>query len=326
MLRLPRRNWSCLVVVLVGCGHIALAEDSVSLAQRAALFTSLPAVHAPIADNGMVLDLRYSNFAQRLQSSDESNQTQVGGRGDIIFQIGGEKSALWKGFEIELRHTIVHGEANFGRGFGQNGVFFPPNTAMIFPRRNETSLTLSQAFANRMKLAFGKFDMIGLTAATPLAGGGGLDTFSNFAITLPVSGILAPYAVGANLSYATRSADYSLMIYDPRNGQEDRTLDFTFEAGISAMLNVMLPRKWGGKPGYHTFTGAINDAKSPDLSAPPGQPSTLVGQWYVAYALQQYLFHDEHDPSKGWGIFARVAVQTATARFVGCGRCPVPLQ
>ncbi len=287
-----------------------------ALTQRATLFTSLPEVEQAFKPRGIDLKLDYTNFVQRLYASSDNNKTEISGRGDLVLKIDGDNAPFWKGFGIELRHTMTHGDANFGRGFGNGGVFFPPNTALTFPRRNETSFSVHQRFDNNMRLSLGKFDVLTATEAMPLSGGGGMNSFTNLALAAPVTGIISPYAVGGILNIPTQHANYTLMVYDPRNGQDPRTIGFTFEAGMAAMLNVTLPLKWAGKPGYHTFTGALNDVESEDLESPPDMPSTIIGQWYVAYALQQFIGVHEADPSKGWGFFGRIGASDSNPNAI----------
>lgn len=291
----------------------AQANDN-PISNRQALLDGPGTAKQKLRDSGVDLDLRYTNFQQNLSGATDGNGSQNGGRGDLVMNFDGEKLGLWKGFSVNLRHTMVHGQANFNRGFGQNGVLLPYNTAMVFPRENETSLNVTQKFNDTVSISAGKFDMFALSEAAPLQGGSGMDTFTNLGIAAAINGLVSPYTTGVMLNVNTSKALMSFMVYDPRNTQGDngRPISHTFEDGTSAMANITLPISIAGRMGYHTFNATASDQKHPNLRT--GEP--VNRRWFGGYSFQQFLQHDADDPSKGWGLFGRIGVTDRNPNFI----------
>ncbi|GLP96034.1 carbohydrate porin [Paraferrimonas sedimenticola] len=258
-----------------------------------------------LKEKGIDLSMSYTNFAYDWQSDNGAKPSQNGGRGDINVTIDGKAIGLWDGFSVNVNQIFLHGQNNFNRTMGQNDVIMSPVLGMTFPRENETSAHVTQQFGKRVAVMAGKFDMIKMASATPLVGGGGLSTFSNMAIAAPISGIVSPFSTGAVLSVQGDKASYTFMVYDPRNTQNsNRVLDHTFEDGTSGMANIRVPVTIGGKQGYHSITANVSDYKGKDIR---GTGEMKKRRWYAAYDVQQYLFQNKDDPSKGWGVFGRIA-------------------
>ena len=90
-------------------------------------------------------------------------------------------------------------------------------------------------------MSVGKFNVLDLAAATPLMGGGGETTFWNTGIAAPVSGVTPPYIVGAIASIKTTPATFTLMVYDPRNGQNLDVIAHPFNDGTTTSSRRRFP-------------------------------------------------------------------------------------
>jgi porin len=272
---------------------------------------------AALKERGLTIDAWITGFYQGIVAGRGNKQWQLGGKGDLIVTLDGGKAGLWRGFFVS-----VHQEWNFGRDINNagDGSLLPLNTAMAFPREggfNEnTSVVVTQVFSEAFSLSAGKFNLLELAAGVPLTGGGGLDTFTNLGLAAPASGVTPPYLLGAVASWKTEPAHFTLMVYDPRNAQEQDVLDKPFDKGTTTSLAVTFPTKFGGLPGYYGLRGVYSSKNGSDLSYVPfnrlpaasGLSLTKKGYYYGSASFQQYLAVDPADQRRGWGVFGEVGL------------------
>lgn len=135
-----------------------------------------------------------------MASPDEgNNHLQYGGKLNAKFAFDGAKLGLWEGLsanahiEYKYEHSV--------NGF--NGVLLPINTQIYEPANTDyaVSLTVSQRFGKDVVLTIGKFNMVDAASATPIVGGGGINTFWNLNFAAP------PYITGLSLSVNTEPAN-----------------------------------------------------------------------------------------------------------------------
>ena len=89
----------------------------------------------------------------------------------------GGKAGLWNGLFIGIR-----GEENYGRDLnGYGNTMLPNNVSLAFPgpRSGDMGLEITQKFSDEVAIKFGKLNMVDAAKATPIKGGGGIDTFMN---------------------------------------------------------------------------------------------------------------------------------------------------
>jgi len=260
-------------------------------------------------------------------SGDGDQGAQSGGKGDIRFGFDGHKLGLWEGIFLNLHGEFVFGDDANSQG---DGVLIPVNTALAFPRLGgsdeELSLTLTQRLGERSLLSLGKFNMLDAVARTPLIGGGGIDTFMNLGLAAPISGVTPAYLLGGLLTHTTESASYGLFVYDPRSAQDSETLRNPFDDGVTFSLSVTLPTRLAGNTSIHRLRGVYSTQEGidlrdlPQLVLPPEaeqELGTRSGYWFFSYAFQHFLFQDEADPSRGWGVFGQVGVSDGNPNPVG---------
>jgi len=262
---------------------------------------------------GIGIDGRITHFYSGFLSGDGRKFGASGAKADAFLTLDSEKLGLWKGFSVTL-----HQEWNIGLDSNSTGagVLLPPNTAMALPRLggydHDTSIVVSQRFTDALSVSAGKFNLLDLAAKTPVAGGGGIDTFSNIAIAAPISGVTPPYLLGAIATYKTNSAIFTLMVYDPRNAQDPEVLRQPFRDGTTASLAMTVPVVIGGLQGFYGIRGVystksgFNLQELPALLLPPASRGVLQknGYWYGSVSAQQYLWQDPANPGRAWGFFA----------------------
>jgi len=261
-------------------------------------------------EHGVSLGIELTQFVSGMTSGEGSKNWQYGGKGDLYFTLNGAKAGLWDGLFISVR-----GEQNYGRdinGFGETLV--PNNASLAFPGSGEGDLgvEITQKFSDVVALKFGKLNMLDAAKATPIKGGGGVDTFMNMALAAPISGLMPPEILGAILSVNTKPVSYALAVYDPISATQRTGFENPFSEGVSFRGSATLVAKpfglqgfYGLKAMYSTMEGL--DLRSiPDLLLPPKTETVLPTRshpYFFAVSIQQYLYQDANDPKRGWGFF-----------------------
>jgi porin len=130
--------------------------------------------------------------------------------------------------------------------------------------------------------------------------------------------LVPPYITGGSLSVRTEIANFTLMVYDPKDSQNGSGLSGWGQDGINTRLSVQFPVKIAGRDGYQTLVGiwstkdSVDLADLPQLVLPVKPPSTTVdvkgNSWYLGWNFQQYLWQSSADPRQGWGIFGQAFI------------------
>jgi porin len=262
---------------------------------------------------GIDVNGRITHFYQGITAGDGRRMWQAGAKAEASVKVDAEKLGLWRGFSVNLQQ-----EWNIGRDAIKlgSGVLLPVNTSMILPRiggyENDTSINVTQTFGDSFSVSAGKFNMLTLAAGTPLAGGGGVDTFMNIGLAAPVSGVTPPYLIGAMATLKTQPAIFTLMVYDPRNAQDPEVLRRPFKDGVTTSLSMTIPtRLFFGLQGFYGVRGVystqegFNLSELPALLLPPQSRGSLEkkGYSYGSISFQQNLWEDPSDPRRSWGVF-----------------------
>lgn len=330
----PRRIAKTVAALLVlSAAPVHAAENG--LLTRPSLLGAPAGLKAKLRVYGITTDASLTQFAQGLASGDGDRGVQSGGKGDILVALDGRKFGLWDGVSANLHAEFVFGDDANAQG---SGTLIPVNTALAFPRSGdsdqELSFTLTQRFRQSTLLTLGKFNMLDAASRTPLIGGGGIDTFMNLGLAAPISGVTPAYLLGGLLTHRTDFATFSAFLYDPRSAQDSDTLKHPFDDGVTLSLSAAVPTRLFGNTTIHRARGVYSTQEGidlrdiPQLQLPPGAERTLgtrSGYWFFSYAFQHFLFQDEADPSRGWGVFGQVAVSdgnpnpVARSGFLGLG-------
>ncbi|WP_428820714.1 carbohydrate porin [Microbulbifer sp. MCCC 1A16149] len=297
--------------------NVDQADNGTSLCSRPALFDCPGGARQTLRDRGVNIDARLTQFSQGVLDGDGSKSWQYGGKGDLIVNLDMSKLGLWRGFSVNVHQEWIYGEDANNPG---NGELFPFNTALAYPRLggsdSETALTLRQQFGDSTSLSFGKFNMLSFAAKKPLAGGGGLDTFMNIGLAAPISGVTPPYLFGFIGAHKTEHAAFTLMVYDPRNSQDQEVIKNPFSEGTTTSISATFPVKVADNKGFYSVRGVYSSKSGFDLNLipalldlPPESESLLAkkGYWYLSAAAQQYLYHTPGNPDAGWGLFLEAA-------------------
>jgi porin len=293
-------------------------DTMLPLHQRPTLFGGPNSPEQQLRDRGLGLDLSWTQFGQAMTSpSSGDNGMQWGGKLNAKFNLDFAKMGLWDGFSASALYEYKTG--NSVNGF--NGVLLPINTQMYEPA-DETqalSLTFTQRFSKDLSFSVGKFNMVDAASATPIVGGGGINTFWNLNFAAPPSGMVPPYITGFSGTLRTEPVNYTLMVYDPKDSQNGSGLSGWGQDGINLRLSLQFPIKPGGLTGYQTLVGVFSTRDQIDLAdlpqlilpVPPGQNTKVNikdNSWYLGWNFQQYLSQNPNNPAEGWGLFGQAFI------------------
>ena len=302
---------------MLAASPLAAEDAASSIWSRPTLLDGAGGPKEALRNHGISIDVWQSQYYQGMTSGTGPHDFENGGKIDAFATIDGAKMGLWQGLYVNIHHEWIYGDDVNHRG----GTLLPVNSGLKFPDfggfDHDTSITVTQVFNERVSLSAGKFNMLDVLSKTPLLGGGGLDTFMNVGLALPVTGITPPYVLGANLTIKTDPAVFSLFVHDPRNAQTWDVIETPFSDGTVVLGSITVPVKPFGLSGFQSVKAAfstqdgLNLADVPLLFLPP-EAETIAGRkdgrWYFGYAFQQYLYQDPANPQNGWGVFGQLGL------------------
>lgn len=319
-------------VVLLFFFSVAVNAEELGLLSRPSLAEVPGGIKERLQTSGVTVDASLTQLFQGLASGDGDQDIETGGKGDIILAFDGYRLGLWKGLSINMHGEFVYGDDLNGL---QGGTLIPVNTALTFPGSDEElSLTFTQQLNNQSMLTIGKFNMLSAASRTPLLSGGGIETFMNLGLAAPISGVTPAYIIGGSLNLRTDFANLGLLVYDPRDAQDSDVLQNPFSDGVTFSLSANVPFRRNGTLTLHSIRLVHSTQEGIDLDGisllglPPAaqnEINTRSGYWFGSYAFQHFLFQEQSDPSKGWGIFGQIALSDGNPNpfqwsgFIGVG-------
>ncbi len=259
--------------------------------------------------DGLDMRLEWSQFYQGLTKGGGDKTWQYGGKWDAQVRV-----SPWEGFTVTFQ-----GNWNYGHSVnGYAGSLIPVNSALFFPgiegaeRSDLMALYAQQNFGDLVSVLVGKLNLVEFARATPLRGGGGVDTFWNVNLATPITGLSPPTINGAQLRINTQPVSYSLTVFDPQDATNRPLFYELFQTGYNVMGTATLKTSLAGLSGFYGIKGIYSTKEGTDLSQiipPPGVPLGFVtkkGSWYVGFSMQQYLVQDPTNPARGWGVFGEI--------------------
>jgi porin len=266
---------------------------------------------------GLDVRLEWSQFYQGLLRGEGDKRWRYGGKWDAQVRADLSRLGFWNGLSV-----TGQGQFNYGHSVnGIGGALLPVNTALMFPgiegadRSDIMALFATQHFGDLVSLRVGKLNLLEFPRATPLRGGGGIDTFWNINLAAPITGLIPPTLNGAMLGINTQPVSFSFMVFDPQDATNRPLFSDLFENGISFMGTATLQTTIAGLTGFYGIRALYSSREGPDFSEvirPPGTPvNTKQGSYYVGASFQQYLIQDPSNPAKGWAFLVRSRRPTA---------------
>jgi porin len=264
-------------------------------------------------ESGVELRLEWSQFYQGMTSGQGGKNWQSGGHWDGQGRFDLSKWGLWEGLSV-----TVQGYWNIGQSVnGNGGSLFPVNSALYFPgivredRSDIVALYVQQDFGKLVSVLIGKLNLVEFSRATPLRGGGGVDTFWNVNLATPITGLTPPTIYGAQVRLNTQPVSYSLTVFDSQDATNKPLFDNLFQNGVNIMGTATYKTSIAGLSGSYGIKGLYSNKTGADLSLliPSAINNVLFtksGSWYVGLSMQQYLIQDPNNPGRGWGVFGEI--------------------
>ena len=272
-------------------------------------------------DHGIDLRTDFTQFYQGVTNGGFRQTFPYGLKFDYWGTIEFEKLVGWEGLFANL-----HVESRFGDSVNPYvGSMIPANFALEFPKPHGsasalTNMSFEQFLGENFVVTFGKFNQADGVNIHPFLGGNGINRFMNEAFVLsPIYAQTLNYSVpGAGFSYL-RKLDpiVTFFVVDPTGRADTPGLKNLFSNGVSLFSQLRLPVAPFGLPGHQMVEGTYATGRFSPLSEeeliilnrPPGTPGILrTGSWVVTYGFDQFLFVDDADPTKGWGIFGNISL------------------
>ncbi|MHC4758094.1 MAG: carbohydrate porin [Planctomycetota bacterium] len=318
--------------------QVSAAGDLEDIWKREKLTGDWYGLRTDLAEHGVSLDLRLSQFYQAVTSGGANTNAAYGGKFDYILKIDGQKLGLWPGF-----FATIHAETQFGNSITSDaGAFAFPNTAMLWPLPDYRGTAISgvlveQALSKNFVLAGGKINVLDLWTMVYPHTGAGQEGFMN---TNMVASAL-PWFRWVNLSVMGGGALFladdgqiqgGVVVFDSQNSSTTTGFDDMFEDGTAVVGLWRFFFEVGGKPGSLLFAGGTSSRdydslESSDWGFVPGvglTGETKDDAWTTAVYYDQVFWQapdnakknmrfftgwslSDGDPSFGrWGGFASV--------------------
>lgn len=269
-----------------------------------------------MADHGITLDLRLTQYYQGVAFGGENTNFAYGGKMDYILTLDGKKLGLWDGLFVTL-----HAETQFGRSInGDAGALSLPNTNMLFPLpgQHETAITgllFEQALSKNFLLALGKINVLDLWTMVYPRVGGGIDGFANLNVIVPA----LPFFRYVNLSVLGGGAlvlrddgqiQGGVLVFDTNNSTTTTGIPELFDSGAAVLGLWRFFFDIDEKPGRLLFAVAGSTRKyasldpldwNLDLFSGHSKVGKKNGEWTAAVVYDQVLWqHPDNDKRDLW--------------------------
>ncbi len=221
-------------------------------------------LRSDLAEHGISLDFRLSQYYQSVTSGGKNTNATYGGKFDYILKLDGHKLGLWEGFFVTM-----HAETQFGNSIlGDAGAFALPNTSMLYPLPGYrgtaiTGLLLEQALSKNFALAGGKINVIDLWNMLYPHTGAGVDGFMNtnmIATALPWFRWVNLSVMGGGAMVLTDDGQIQggVFAFDTQNSTTTSGFNDLFDDGTAILGLWRFFFDVDGKPGSLLFAGGTS--------------------------------------------------------------------
>lgn len=261
-----------------------------------------------LADQGVDLNLDFTQYYQGLLSGTGSKSFEYGGRFDaqVDFDLG--KLGLLDGAALHTLTEYRYGALDPFLG----GVLVATNAGLVLPANAHrelvvSSLYIAQKLGETVNLMVGKINTDEFEDTNPFFGGYGRDRFLNAAFAASPSGVMPSVIMGAVISVDWRPVAWTFMVFDP----DDRTRDYaptgfvhdgvTFS--VSGSSSAVIADHTGSLTVSATYS-TKEDVELEDLLLPPElRTGRRERSWYTSVELAYFLHENPERPMERWGLF-----------------------
>jgi porin len=282
-----------------------------------------------MADKGLTVDLRLTQFLQGVASGGVNETTRYGGLIDYVFNLDGEKLGLWKGSYFNM-----HARTQFGNSVdGAAGAFTFPNTVMLWPLPDYhgtaiTGLYYMQMVSPKVGLIVGKLDVLDIWTMIYPHTGGGYEGFMN----LNVIAAALPWFRWVNLSvmgggglvmHDDGQIEGGLLVFDTQNASTTTGFNDMFDNGVGILGLWRLFFEMDDKPGTILFafggsTGTYDSLDPTDWEFIPGLGavgSPTTGTWSGGIFYDQVFWQDSAHADRNLRLFTGWSVSDGNPSF-----------
>jgi porin len=262
-------------------------------------------------ERGLSLYVTNNQFHQGVASGGAEQAFRWGSKFEMLAHLDAERAGLWPGATIDL-----YAESRLGNSIDAfAGAYSPVNLAMHFPVPHEqitaiTGLQLMQAISDEFGLFVGKLNALNGDPERflryPLT-----SQFWNAAFNFNLALDRYPYsAPGAGFYYDPEEGpSLAFLVLDGRDSPRTSGLANLGENGAFLYGEAKLKTSFLGLPGLQTLGGLYGTGRfadldpSPFLNLPEGAPPKTRGVWTLLWHVEQRLWVDDDDPTRGLGLY-----------------------
>lgn len=298
-------------------------------------------VRDDLGKKGVVLDLDANLTPQSLVSGGKDTDTKFWGNTTYTLNLDSQKMGLWPGGFVKVEGVSSFGDSladNIGAFVPANETWLYPD--VNDPSSALMSATFTQFLSPKFGVFGGKINTLDL-AFTEFTGNYN-SQFLNLSMNIPMAEALVPLSAfgGGAVFLPTESLNFSALVLDPSGTPTDNDITDAFSDGVMGLAAGSLKIKPFGFSGQQRLTGIWSNKERTALSqdptniarmlattrfpllANPGPALTRVlerlapgllepveplntedSTWAVVYGFDQYFWHPNDDPKRGFGLF-----------------------
>lgn len=322
-------GWAAEGIYADGCSADGCGErlfGSISTLTSNSLFDTCGDARSSVADSGITFNANVAQFYMGVVSGGTDQSGRYSGHGDYVANIDGDKALGMKGMFIKLR-----AEHRFGESMaGTTGAFFPPNVAADLPVADSdklylTNVLFTQMFSETFGVFAGKLDTLD-GDQNAFASGRGIRQFSNVAfVATPIGLRTTPYST-LGTGFVILKDLQPIFTFSALNATDTSGtvgINQLFQDGVVLVPELRLPTEFFGLPGHQLFGGTwssrnyVSLTQDPRIILPNVPIARQSDSWSLYYNFDQFLYVDQNDPKRGWGLFGRAGIADEKTNPVG---------
>ncbi len=286
-------------------------------------------LRSDLAQHGINLDIRLSQYFQGVTSGGANTNGAYGGKLDYYLNVDGSKIGLWEGLGM-----IMHTETQFGNSIlGDAGAFAFPNTSMLYPLPDYrgtaiTGLLLEQTLSKNFVLAGGKINVLDLWTMVYPHTGASIDGFMNLnmlASALPWLRWVNLSVMGGGVLVLADDGQIQggVLAFDTQNSTTTSGFHDLFDEGTAILGLWRFFFDVDGKPGSLLFAGGTSSRdytslEKTDWALIPGEG--LVARkkedtWSAAVYYDQVFWQAPDNEKKSLRLYTGWSVSDGNPSF-----------
>jgi len=283
-----------------------------------------------MAEKGVTLDLRLTQFYQNVTSGGKETGGKYGGVMDYILNVDGHKAGLWEGIFFSMHATSQFGESIIS----QVSAFSFPNTQMLYPLPDYrgtaiTSYQFMQFIGPEFAVYGGKLNSIDFwNMIYPDRVGGGYKGFMNtnlLASALPWFRWVNLSELGGGFTTLTDDGQFQagMIVIDTVNSTTTTGLSDAFSNGAGILGYWKFFLEMDGKPGSVLLaaggsTGTYDSLDPTDWGFIPGvglAGDEKTGAWSMGIYYDQVLWQDPGNTKRNVAMWVSGSVSDGNPSF-----------